>query len=202
MIKKALKVTFVVGVILSSIGLVRVGYFQVKAELAQRLMQSAWQQIKQSQQITGIKKIKPWPWADTWPIFELDIPVINHTSLVLKDSSGESLAFGPGLLSNLIQPGEKGNSYIAAHQDTHFRDIHKLQTGDNILINNIQGDTLEFSIDQIKVIDSRLEQPYLKSQEIRLTLVSCYPFDSPTSKTPYRYLVSAKLVESNILVSI
>ncbi len=179
---------FFIGLCLSSIGLMRVIYFHVKANVAQYLLESAWDESKN----TGIL-IKPWNWADTWPLLKITIPSIGQINFVLKDASGESLAFGPGLLTPNITPGEKGNSFIAGHRDTHFKNIGLLQIGESIIIENLKGNELIFKIDAILIVDSRLEQPITESAVNRLTLVTCYPFHAQESNTPYRFLVSSLL---------
>jgi len=198
--KRIVRSLFIVGFALSAVGLLRIGYFEAKAELAQHLMQNAWEENKQlMNQLDGkIKtnpaKIKPWPWADTWPVFKLIIPRIASNSLVLKDASGESLAFGPGLLTTSIYPGERGNSFIAAHRDTHFVHLAEIKNGDAIFIENITEQQLHFKVDLIKIVDSRTHQPLTDTPDTRITLVTCYPFDATESNTPYRYLVSGRLV--------
>ena len=196
MLKRVIRIIFIIGVLLSTIGLVKVGYLKAKAHTAQYLMQSAWQKSQQSFNSSSIdNRHKPWPWADTWPIFELRIEKIGLSSLVLKDTSGESLAFGPGLLSSNYLPGDTGNSFIAAHRDTHFKDIGVLSKGDSILIQHKNGEQYSFTVDQHLVIDSRVENPIFDSAQPRITLITCYPFDAEAANTPHRYLVSAVLNE-------
>ena len=202
--KKIIRTLIIIGFTLSALGLLRIGYFEAKAELAQYLMHSAWEKSKSlledfSSQLdekidSGKVNIKPWPWADTWPVLKMTIPKIGSSSLVLKDASGESLAFGPGLLTTNINPGEKGNSLIAAHRDTHFEQLGELTAGDIILIEKLTAKILRFKIDQIKIVDSRTSQPITDTNDTRLTLVTCYPFDATEANTPYRYLVSGRIV--------
>ncbi len=190
--KGLLKILFIIGFILSSIGLLRIGYYHVKAETAQWLLESAWQQ---SQQKNNNLPIKPWSWADTWPVLRLELPSLQLSSIVLKDTSGQSLAFGPGLMTPDILPGERGNSFIAAHRDTHFEQLIELKTDELITVTNRSGEILTFKIDKIQTVDSRIEQPITETQENRITLVTCYSSDNNQANTPYRYLVSAVLVK-------
>jgi len=196
--KRIFKFLFILGFILSAIGFVRISYYQAKAALAQHLMQGAWQQQldkKHSKNSTeDLSPIKPWSWADTWPVLELRLPSISSNHLVLKDSSGQSLAFGPGILNPENYPGDIGNSFIAAHRDTHFSNITELKINDPVEIIDRFGQQTKFSIDIIKIIDSRIEQPEFISNERRVTLVTCYRFDESQSNSPFRYLVSAVLV--------
>ena len=39
------------------------GYIHVKAMLAQTLLRDAW-----AQTLVDTQPVKPWPWADTWPV--------------------------------------------------------------------------------------------------------------------------------------
>ncbi len=190
--KKILKFVFIIGFILSSIGFLRISYYQVKAQTAQLLMETAWQQslLSNNQKIN-----KPWSWADTWPVLRIELPSINQSSLVLKDASGQSLAFGPGLMTPNLLPGQLGNSFIAAHRNTHFSQVERLKKNDKVIIVDLYGSTRSFNIDQIKIVDSRTEQPLVNTPDRRITLVTCYPFDATEANTPYRYLVSAVLEE-------
>lgn len=189
--KRILKILFITGFVLSSIGLLRIGYYQAKAETAQWLLESAWQKTLQQEKMNPVK---PWSWADTWPVLKVELPSIQLSSLVLKDVSGQSLAFGPGLMTSGLYPGEQGNSFIAGHRDTHFGDIIKLKKGELIKITDSSGKQVIFKIDQLQIVDSRTEQPVLDTGEKRVTLVTCYRISVGERNTPYRYLVSAKAI--------
>src|SRR5688500_11563212 len=43
-------------------------YIHAKAWLAQRLIASAW-----ARTLEGEREVKPWPWADTWPVARLKV---------------------------------------------------------------------------------------------------------------------------------
>jgi sortase A len=191
--RKILIGIFTAGLVFAASGFIKVGFLLLKAELAQELLASAWEKSKSIDVDTIIEK--PWPWADTWPVLNIEFPSIDLSSIVLKDTSGESLAFGPGLMTPDILPGEKGNSFIAAHRDTHFKNIGLLKQGEQILIENTQGETLEFIIDQIQIVDSDKQYPITHMLQRRVTLVTCYPFDTTVANSPLRYLVSGLLLD-------
>ena len=90
-------------------------YIHAKAWLAQILLEQAWNKIQQ-----GETQVKPWPWADTWPVARLQVPSLNIDLFILAGDSARNLAFGPGHNFASAQPGEVGNSIISAHRDTHF----------------------------------------------------------------------------------
>ncbi len=64
-------------------------YIHAKASLAQLLLEAAWAGTLQ-----GKKEVKPWPWADTWPVSRLSVPRLGIHRIVLAGASGSSLAFG------------------------------------------------------------------------------------------------------------
>ena len=66
-------------------------WIHAKAMLAQSLLETAWSETLR----TG-KEVKPWPWADTWPVARLTVPRLGIRRIVLAGASGSSLAFGPG----------------------------------------------------------------------------------------------------------
>ncbi len=193
-IKNIYKWLFVIGLTLSSIGLLRIIYYQAKAEVAQIMIRSAWEKSNQASDLRN-KKVKPWSWADTWPVMEIVFPELGTSNIVLKDISGESLAFGPGLMTKDILPGDVGNSFVAAHRDTHFKSIGRLMKNYSIEVKLQSGTMHTFIVDKIKVVDSRKQQPWTETEERRITLVTCYPFDGSIANTPFRYLVSGVLKE-------
>lgn len=195
--KSALKYLFFFGLILSSIGLLRIFYYHAKAEVAQIMINSAWEEVNNVSKVSENKIIKPWSWADTWPVMKIEFPDLETSNIVLKDASGESLAFGPGLMTEDILPGDIGNSFIAAHRDTHFSSIGRLKNNQIIQVTLASGISYSFEIDQIKIVDSRSQQPWTDVKEKRITLVTCYPFDGSIANTPFRYLVSGVLKGSS-----
>ena len=40
--------------------------------------------------------VKPWSWADTWPVARIAVPRLGRHAIALAGSSGQALAFGPG----------------------------------------------------------------------------------------------------------
>ena len=99
-------------------------YIPAKAWLAQELMQRAWTRAAEHDE-----RQVPWPWADTWPVARLSAKSGEVDLIILAGGSGRTLAFGPGHLSASSLPGEKGNSVIAGHRDTHFHFLRDVEIG-------------------------------------------------------------------------
>lgn len=163
-------------------------YIKAKAQLAQMLLDSAWNESLR----TGTPH-KAWAWADAWPVARLSVPRLEISEIVLSNASGEALAFGPGHMSATDLSG-KGFSAIAGHRDTHFAFLQKLRPGDEIVLTTIRGGKTVYSVTGTQVVDAATTtlDPAAGNG---LVLVTCYPFDA-VAQGSLRYLVIAKLVIS------
>ncbi len=157
-------------------------WIPLKAELAQWLMHMTWQQV-----LAGDSQARPWPWADTRPAAILKIPRLAIETYVLQGNSGRNLAFGPVFVDGAAAANDR---IISGHRDTHFRFLQQLQPGDRISLETPAA-TVEYAVQNIEVIDSRVQQLVLEPGVHRLSLVTCYPFDSLTAGGPLRYVVTA-----------
>jgi sortase A len=159
-------------------------WIPVKAELAQRLLEHAWQKTRD-----GDSAAQPWPWADTRPVGVLEVPGHGIRQIFLEGSSGRNLAFGPTLLlAGSRNP--RGDVVLSGHRDTHFRFLQLLGIGDLLRLTTPAG-KMEFQVAFTEIIDSRTQQMTLDPGISRLTLVTCYPFDAATAGGPLRYVVTA-----------
>jgi sortase A len=158
-------------------------WLPVKAGLAQRLLERAWVETRR-----GGRDVKPWPWADTWPIARLTLPH-GESLIVLADASGRSLAFAPGWLAGSARPGERGVGVIAAHRDTHFRALAALAVGERFELERSDGAVLLYEITAIDVVDAAYEDLSLASDQSLVALVTCYPFDAVVPGGTRRYVV-------------
>ncbi len=168
--------------------LIKASWISAKAMLAQLLIAQAWEHTL----ATGTNS-KPWRWADTWPVAALTTPA-GDTLYVLAGTSGQALAFGPGLLDQSAAPGQPGSTIIAGHRDTHFVFLEKLQKGDVIQLQNSDGHRYRYKIEQMEIVDSSKRSLYLQQQNAELTLITCYPFHALNSGGPLRYVVHAALL--------
>ena len=164
-------------------------YIYAKAQLAQYLLASAWQESRRTQQ-----PVKPWSWADTWPVAKLEVSAHNIDLIVLAGDTGRTLAFGPGYNLASAKPGDIGNSIISAHRDTHFEFLQQVKLNDEIVIETQQGTRKKFTVKNIQIVDSRNATIPINDDMAMLTLVTCYPFDAIEAGGPLRYIVEAKEV--------
>ena len=162
-------------------------YIHAKAILAQALLETAWDKTLHGQQ-----EVKPWPWADTWPISRLDVPRLGIDRIVLAGASGSSLAFGPGHLFGSPLPGQQGNTVIAGHRDTHFRFLKEIRHGELINMQMLTGDTIQYEVIETMIVNEKEIEYLVSTSENTLTLITCYPFDAIRPGGPLRYLVISK----------
>jgi len=161
-------------------------YIYLKADLAQQLIKAAWNKTR-----NGSREVKPWPWADTWPVARLTVPSRKIELYVLADASGRTLAFGPGHLSGSAMPGESGTILISAHRDTHFAFLELLLPGDEVCIETPRGALFRYRVVYTEVIDKSALGRVLSDHGEELKLVTCYPFRAINPGGPLRYLVTA-----------
>ncbi len=179
--------------LLASIGTWQLGagaWIHVKAQLAQLLVARAW-----AQSVTGGTEVRPWPWADAWPVARLRIPSLELDVIVLHGHSGRTLAFAPGLAPGSALSGQPGTTVISAHRDTHFSTISALEVGAVIELETAAGQW-RYRVVATQVMDTRIERIVNDPLTDELVLVTCYPFDALLPGGPLRYLVYAILQTS------
>lgn len=161
-------------------------WIQAKAWLAQALIAHAW-----SKTLDGEAQVKPWPWADTWPVARLSVPHLGVERYVLAGAQGATLAFGPGHASATSLPGEAGNSVIGGHRDTHLAFLGELDPGDEILVERADGRRVSYRVGETFILHR--SEVWIARQEgpSRLTLVTCYPLDAWRAGGDRRFAVVA-----------
>ena len=160
-------------------------WIHAKALLAQILLKQAWEQT-----IVQKQPVKPWPWADTWPMARLIAPGHEQDMIVLAGQNGAVLAFAPGMLLAGAEPGQTGTCILAGHRDTSFRFLQYLQPGDILILQDHNGTRWRYRVSQAVV--RQAEELYLiPSPRAQLALITCYPFNAVRPGTSRRYLVLA-----------
>ncbi|MFB9262313.1 class GN sortase [Bradyrhizobium erythrophlei] len=183
---------FIPPLVFALIGLILFGqgaYIHAKALLAQVLLERAF-----ARTIATGRPVKPWSWADTWPVARIEVKRLHASAIALAGSSGQALAFGPGHVEQTAEAGERGIAVYSAHRDTHFRFLKDVALGDEIDVTRGDGRTFRYRADSSSVV--RFDQSGIDPVTDRheLVLSTCWPFDALTSG-PERYLLHATLIE-------
>ena len=162
-------------------------YIYAKAQLAQYLIASSWQESEM-----GNRQVKPWAWADMWPVAKLVVAEHDIEQYVLAGTSGESLAFGPGHVFSSAAPATTGNTVIAAHRDTHFAFLQNIQKGEVISISSVGGEQRDYVVQDMMVVDKNdVAWLYEEAYDYQLSLVTCYPFNAIQPGGNLRFVVRA-----------
>ncbi len=159
---------------------------KIKAEVAQYLLKRAWHQT-----LEGVTQVKPWPWADSWPVARLQVERLGIDCIVMEGDSGEVLAFGPGHISESSKPLAEGNCALVGHRDTNFSFLKDLEKGDILVLQNSKGLELEYQV--LSTVGEKANELYFEETVTPwLTLITCFPFDGLQAGTPMRFVVFAR----------
>jgi sortase A len=161
-----------------------------KAALAQILLERAFTHASQTN-----APVKPWSWADTWPVAKIEMDRLGLSAIVLKGGSGQALAFGPGHLESTPLPGEEGMAVIAAHRDTHFAALAGVRLGDEIRVTRSDGLTVWFRVMETEIVpwDANGLDPGMAGRWLALS--TCWPLGA-SEPGPLRYVVKAQMTAS------
>ena len=166
--------------VIAGVGAVANGaWIHAKATLAQVLLELSWRTSS-----------KPWPWADTRAVAKLDVG--GRSIIVLSGASGRTMAFGPGHLDGSAFPGQPGNCVITAHRDTHFAVLRNVVPGDPITLRTSDGQAATYEVRAAFVAGKNETWVLEDDGSSKLTLITCYPFDTVIPGGPLRYVVVAE----------
>lgn len=145
-------------------------WIPAKAVLAQQLLERAWQRT-----LSGRPRAVPWPWADTFPVARLSLP--GRNLLVLAESGGQGLAFGPTHVAGSAAPGATGITVISAHRDTHFRGLDRIKPGTEITLQARDGRTRAYRVSGSAVLPGPAITLPRGASRNGLVLITCWPLD-------------------------
>ncbi|XQW83946.1 class GN sortase [Thalassotalea piscium] len=189
------KMLFVVGSLLC----IHASWLPAKAWLSQELIHHSWQQsMDQQQKQTSDKSgkrvvIKPWPWADTFPIAALSFKRLQKDIVVLNGGDPTTLAFSAGAVAPFNQTNSNKPFVVAGHRDSHFDFLEDILMKDVISMTDQNGDSQLYQVEAIDIVDASSGQLPLLADDNSLVLITCYPFDS-IENTNERYVITARLL--------
>jgi sortase A len=163
-------------------------WLKAKAELSQVLLADAWERT-----LAGKADTRPWPWADITPAARLDLPRLGASAIILDGTSGQALAFGPGMMHGSAAPGEPGLTLLAGHRDSHFAFLQHARIGDAITLTGPDGARHTYTLTQTRIVDANASTLIPGGTGTpTLALTTCYPFDALTPTTQ-RFVALATL---------
>lgn len=132
------------------------------------------------------------PSTQPLPATRLQIPRLGMSVMVHEGVHARTLSIGAGHIPGTASPGDHGNIGIAAHRDTFFRDLRKIEPEDEIFLDTLHG-TYQYAVEWTAIVKPADTDVLESSDESTLTLVTCYPFYYVGS-APDRFIVRARRV--------
>jgi sortase A len=129
--------------------------------------------------------------VDARVVGQLEIPKLDLKAVVSRGIDSTTLRRSVGHVPGTALPGETGNAVLAAHRDTFFAALRRIERGDLIRFRRRTGETVAFRVDSLAVVEKDAVEVMAPSPERRMTLVTCYPFDY-IGPSPRRFIVGAK----------
>lgn len=123
------------------------------------------------------------------PAGRLEIPAIGLDAWVADGTDARTLRRSVGWIEGTARFGEPGNIGLAAHRDTHFRELGKLERGDRIAVTTDHG-SFAYEVDSIRIVEPDQFEVLADGDRSSLSLVTCYPFRY-VGRAPLRYVVRA-----------
>jgi sortase A len=122
---------------------------------------------------------------------ELHIPKLKLRAALLEGTEASELARGVGHYIGSGIPGTGGNSVLAGHRDTVFRNLGKLAKGDTLEVTTKEG-TFVYVVTGSKITGSKELVTIQETDASTLTLITCYPF-TYIGPAPDRYILTAEM---------
>jgi sortase A len=139
------------------------------------------------------------PMARGAVVGRIEVPRIKVSAVVREGSDDKTLKRAAGHVSYTALPGEHGNVGIAAHRDTHFRNLRHIRKGDRVRMVTTWG-VYEYEVDSLKVVKPEAVHVLDPTPDPALTLVTCYPFNYVGS-APNRFIVRARQVDPPVVAA-
>ena len=164
-------------------------WIKAKAVVAQVLLDRAF-----TETVATGKPVKPWSWADTWPVARISVPRLGESAIVAqkRQRPGNGLRAGPSRSNG--GAGERGTAVFAAHRDTHFAFLGDVVPGDRIVVTRDDGLTFTYEVTGSEVVRFDHSGIDANASGRWLALATCWPLDG-TFRGPMRYVVHARMIE-------
>jgi len=168
-------------------------WLPVKGWLSHKLISYSWHQSIDLQQ-----KVKPWPWADTYPIAKLSFERLNKSVVVLNGGDPTTLAFSAGAVAPFNQARSAQPFVVAGHRDSHFSFLEEVYMNDIISLADKHGRSQLYQVEAIDIVDASSGELPVLADDSQLVLITCYPFTDFSgdvdSNSNERYVITAKLL--------
>ncbi len=122
----------------------------------------------------------------------LEIPRLHISTVILEGDDEHCLRYGAGHVPGTSLPYQSGNVAIAAHRDTFFRPLRKIEPLDRIRLTT-PGGSYNYVVESTEIVSPTDVKVLRSSSRSELTLITCYPFYY-VGPAPKRFIVHARRV--------
>jgi sortase A len=155
--------------------------------IANSLVRSAWLRTQ-----AGGEQIRPWPWAQVWPVANLTAPHFDAEHVILKQEKQLKSGLGLSYLESSVLPGEIGNTVLSAHPNLYFSFLRKLNLNDILVLESPHTGKWHYRVSESFIVDKTYTQLLEHGSKRRLIIISCYQCDENNTNDSLRYVVIAE----------
>ena len=126
----------------------------------------------------------------------IDIPAIDVNTNIYGGDDWFTLQKGVGHFQGSVNPGEKGNMVLTAHNDIYgeiFRDLELLKPGDVVRVMARNNRWYTYVVEETLVVEPDDVWVLQQGNDYMTTLITCYPYRVDTQ----RFIVFARLVDES-----
>jgi sortase A len=151
------------------------------------------QSLTEAREITGEQVSSPEDFQANMGdvIGILEIPKLEAELPIVSGTDEDELDRGVGHYTSTVLPGQNDQILLSGHRDTVFRDMGRLEIGDDLTVHMPYG-SYTYRIVDTEIVDAN-DTSVIRStapDEV-LTLSTCYPFNFIGS-APERYIIYAE----------
>jgi len=121
----------------------------------------------------------PVPTPGPQQAIQIDIPAIDiHNWPIVQGDGWEQLKKGVAQHIGSADPGENGNVVLSGHDDVFgevFRDLDKLQPGDQVILYTMQQKYI-YLVMETRIVEPSQVEVMNPTSDPTVTLISCYPY--------------------------
>ncbi len=121
----------------------------------------------------------PAPTPGPQQAIQIDIPGIGvHNWPVVQGDGWEQLKKGVAQHIGSANPGQNGNVVLSGHDDVFgevFRDLDKLQPGDQVILYTMQQQFI-YLVTETRIVEPSQVEVMNPTSDPTVTLISCYPY--------------------------
>lgn len=136
----------------------------------------------------------PAPPSEGSVLGRLEVPRLGISVIVAEGTTADVLSKAVGHIPGTGPLCGSGNTALAGHRDTFFRDLKDIRPGDLIKVTSPLA-TKKYRVDWTDVVKPTAVDVLAKTPRNALTLMTCYPFHF-IGAAPERFIVRASEIES------